>query len=150
MNTHDTSRREFLAASLLAGAALAGCNTKNPFEKDAAEMVKPSDEMDRLRSVDGEVIEIDKGFMKQVPHLPAVSNDAARLGIGNKKFVMVIDLSRCKSLKKCQSACNHMHHVHPGQNWIKVYPMQDAEHTAPYWQPTTCMPCDEQNERAHI
>ena len=36
-----------------------------------------------------------------------------------------------------------MHHIHPGQNWIKVYPMQDAEHAAPYWQPTTCMHCDE-------
>jgi molybdopterin-containing oxidoreductase family iron-sulfur binding subunit len=60
-----------------------------------------------------------------------------------KSFVMVIDLSRCKNLKKCQAACNHMHHVHPGQNWIKVYPMEDADHTAPYWQPTTCMHCDE-------
>jgi molybdopterin-containing oxidoreductase family iron-sulfur binding subunit len=33
--------------------------------------------------------------------------------------------------------------VHSDQNWIKVYPMQDAEKTAPYWQPTTCMHCDE-------
>jgi len=57
--------------------------------------------------------------------------------------VMVIDLSRCKNLKKCQSACNHMHHLHPGHNWIKVHSMQDAEHSAPYWQPTTCMHCDE-------
>ena len=36
-----------------------------------------------------------------------------------------------------------MHHVHSGQNWVKVYPMQDAEHTSPYWQPTICMHCDE-------
>jgi molybdopterin-containing oxidoreductase family iron-sulfur binding subunit len=36
-----------------------------------------------------------------------------------------------------------MHHIHPGQNWIKVYPMQESEKTAPYWQPTTCMHCDE-------
>ena len=60
-----------------------------------------------------------------------------------QKFVMVIDLARCKNLRKCQSACNHMHQVHSGQNWIKVLSMQDGEHTAPYWQPTTCMHCDE-------
>ena len=72
-----------------------------------------------------------------------VSNELARQGIPGKKFVMVIDLSRCKGLKKCQSSCNHMHSIHPGQNWIKVYPQQEAEHTAPFWQPTTCMHCDE-------
>ena len=55
---------------------------------------------------------------------------------------MVIDLSRCKNLKRCQAACNHMHHIPAEQNWIKVYPMKDAAHDAPYWQPTTCMHCD--------
>jgi molybdopterin-containing oxidoreductase family iron-sulfur binding subunit len=99
--------------------------------------------MVKLLSVDGEIIEVDKAFLKPVPELPAVMNTEAREGITGKKFVMVIDLSRCKSVKKCQTACNHMHHIHPGQNWIKVYPMQEAEHTAPYWQPTTCMHCDE-------
>ncbi len=56
---------------------------------------------------------------------------------------MVIDLSRCKNLRKCQDACDHMHSLSPDQNWIKVDSMDDAEHTAPYWQPTTCMHCDE-------
>jgi molybdopterin-containing oxidoreductase family iron-sulfur binding subunit len=56
---------------------------------------------------------------------------------------MVIDLSRCKSVKACQSACNHAHELNPGDNWIKIYPMQDAPHTAPYWEPSTCMHCDE-------
>jgi molybdopterin-containing oxidoreductase family iron-sulfur binding subunit len=146
MKTNDTSRREFISATLLAGLAVTGCSTgKNPFEPDAAtiETVKPSGEMIKLLSVDGEVIEVDKAFLKPVPSLPQVSNELARQGIPGKKFVMVIDLSRCKSLKKCQSACNHMHSIHPGQNWIKVYPQHEAEHTAPYWQPTTCMHCDE-------
>jgi len=35
-----------------------------------------------------------------------------------------------------------MHHIPPEQNWIKVYPMKDAAYDAPYWQPTTCMHCD--------
>jgi molybdopterin-containing oxidoreductase family iron-sulfur binding subunit len=139
----SNSRREFLLTGLLAtvGAAV-GCSDKQtPFTPQ--EKVALTGEKVKLLSVDGEIIEVDKAFLKPVPDLPHISNSEERRGIPGKKFVMVIDLSRCKNLKKCQSACNHMHHVHPGQNWIKVYGMQDADHTAPYWQPTTCMHCDE-------
>ncbi|HEX3080559.1 MAG TPA: 4Fe-4S dicluster domain-containing protein [Puia sp.] len=98
--------------------------------------------MVKLLSVDGEVIEVDEAFLKPVD-LPPVSNLEERKGIPGKKFVMVIDLSRCKSVKACQSACNHAHELNPGDNWIKIYAMQDADHTAPYWEPSTCMHCDE-------
>ena len=143
MNVDDTSRRDFLLTGLLAGATLAGCSDKpNPFEDKVTAMIKPSGKMVKLLSVDGEVIEVDEAFLKPVD-LPPVSNEEARRGIPGKKFVMVIDLSRCKSVKACQSACNHAHELNPGQNWIKIYPMQDADHTAPYWEPSTCMHCDE-------
>ncbi len=141
MENKNTSRRDFLVTGLLASAA-AGCGgDKSPFSPE--EQVALSGEKVKLLSVDGEIIEVDKAFLKPVPDLPTVTNLEARKGIAGKKFVMVIDLSRCKNLKKCQSACNHMHHVHSDQNWIKIYPMQDSEKTAPYWQPTTCMHCDE-------
>jgi len=143
MDANDTSRRDFLVTGLLAGATLAGCSDKpNPFEDKVTAMIKPSGKMVKLLSVDGEVIEVDEAFLKPVD-LPPVSNEEARKGIPGKKFVMVIDLSRCKSVKACQSACNHAHELNPGDNWIKIYPMQDADHTAPYWEPTTCMHCDE-------
>jgi Fe-S-cluster-containing dehydrogenase component len=141
MNTEASSRREFIAAGLLAGLA-AGCSTKNPFTPQDGD-VKASGEMVKLLSTDGEIIEVDKAFLKPVPDTPHVSNAEERKGIAGKSFVMVIDLSRCKNLRKCQAACNHVHHVHPGQNWIKVHSMQDGEHEAPYWEPTTCMHCDE-------
>jgi Fe-S-cluster-containing dehydrogenase component len=141
MNKQTSSRREFIAAGLLAGIA-AGCSEKNPFTPQD-ENVKASGEMVKLLSVDGEIIEVDKAFLKPVPETPHVSNAEERKGIAGKSFAMVIDLSRCKNLKKCQAACDHMHQVHPGEHWIKVYNMQDAEHTSHYWQPTTCMHCDE-------
>lgn len=141
MDNQHTSRRSFIAAGI-AGLA-AGCGSNDPFSKAAAGEVQASGEKVQLLSVDGEVIEVDKAFLKPVPDLPPVSNTEARIGIAGKKFVMVIDLSRCKNLKKCQSACDHMHQLHPGQHWIKVHSAQDAEHTAPYWEPTTCMHCDE-------
>ncbi len=144
MKQENNSRRDFLLTGLAAAGLAVGCSSKkNAFEAGAEEGIKASGKKVKLLSVDGEVIEVDEAFLKPVPALPAVSNSEARLGIGGKKFVMVIDLSRCKNLRKCQESCDHMHSLSPGQNWIKVDSMDDAEHTAPYWQPTTCMHCDE-------
>lgn len=142
-NCNKNSRRDFLLTGLLATtAAVAGCSDKkNPFSTD--EPVGLTGEKVKLLSVNGEIIEIDRAFLKPVPDLPHLSNAEERRGMPGKKFVMVIDLARCKNLKKCQSACNHMHQVHPGQSWVKVLDMEDADHSAPYWQPTTCMHCDE-------
>ncbi|HEY5391723.1 MAG TPA: 4Fe-4S dicluster domain-containing protein [Hanamia sp.] len=136
----NKSRREFLAAGILTTMAVACNNNHSPFPADD---IEASGEKVKLLSVDGNVIEVDKAFLKPLPHMPSVSNDEARKGMPGKKFVMVIDLSRCKNVKACQASCNHAHHVQDAQNWIKVYPMQDAQHTAPYWQPTICMHCDE-------
>jgi len=141
-NCNNNSRRKFLLTGVLATAALAGCNdNKHPFVPE--EEVVLTGEKVKLLSVNGEVIEIDRAYLKPVPDMPAVSNADERRGMAGKSYVMVIDLARCKNLKKCQEACNHMHHVHAGQNWIKVLGMEDSDHTAPYWQPTTCMHCDE-------
>ena len=141
MEKETTSRREFLVTGLLASLAGGCTGDNNPFvpEQDVA----LTGENVKLLSVNGEVIEVDKAYLKPVPDIPRMPNSVERQGMPGKKFVMVIDLSRCKNLKKCQEACNHMHYVHPGQSWVKVYSMQDAEESAPYWQPTICMHCDE-------
>ncbi len=136
----NKSRREFLAAGILTTMAVA-CNSNH--SPSPADDIQASGEKVKLLSVDGNVIEVDKAFLKPVPHMPSVSNVEARKGMPGKKFVMVIDLSRCKNVKACQASCNHAHHVQDAQNWIKVYPMQDGQHTAPFWQPTICMHCDE-------
>jgi len=143
MENKNTSRRDFLAAGILAAGVATGCSSKkNPFDGYAGDDIKASGKTVKLLSVDGEIIEMDQSFLKPVPDLP-ISNSEARKGIDGKKFVMVIDLSRCKNVGACKSACNHAHGLGPGQNWIKVLPMQDADHTSPYWEPTTCMHCDE-------
>ena len=136
----QTSRRTFLTTGILAGIS-AGCGS-DPF-KPTDNTVAPSGEKVKLLSVDGEMIEVDKAFLKPVPDTSHITNREARLGIEGKSFVMVINLAKCKNLGKCQSACNHMHHVHSTQNWIKIHSIQESADTAPYWQPTTCMHCDE-------
>jgi molybdopterin-containing oxidoreductase family iron-sulfur binding subunit len=140
----NNSRRDFLLSGLVTTGVVAGCSSNsNVFEQSFDEQVKPSGKMVKLLSVDGEVIEVDEAYLKPIPEMPAISNAEERMGIPGRKFVMVIDLSRCKSLKKCQVACDYAHHLHADINWLKIYPMQDAENTAPYWQPTNCMHCDE-------
>lgn len=142
MNNQEKTRRDFLLTGLMVSATLAGCKEdNNPFKPE--EDVPLSGEKVKLLSVDGEIIEVDKAFLKPVPEVAPVSIDESRIGIPGKKFVMVIDLSRCKNLKRCQSSCNHMHQIHSTQHWLKVYAMQESEETAPYWQPTNCMHCDE-------
>lgn len=142
MENNNTSRRDFLLTGLMATATatIAGCGD-NPFAPENG--VALTGEKVKLLSVNGEVIEIDKAFLKPVPHMPPLTNSEERKGIAGKKFVMVIDLARCKNLKKCQDACNHAHQLNPGQNWIKVLSLQESNKSAPYWQPTTCMHCDE-------
>jgi len=142
MDDNITSRREFIAGGLAAAVACTNCSCGGKGHTHAEEEIKATGEKVKLLSVNGEVIEVDKAFLKPVPDLPTVSNAAERVGIKGKKFVMVIDLARCKNVGKCRESCNHAHSLHPDHNWIKIYQMQDAKDTAPYWQPTTCMHCD--------
>jgi molybdopterin-containing oxidoreductase family iron-sulfur binding subunit len=134
MEDNLSSRRAFIAGGLMA--------MLNPGCSSGENSIQPSGEKVKLLSVDGEEIEVDRAFLKPVPDLPPLSNAEERVGIKGKKFVMVIDLARCKNVGKCRESCNHAHALHPDHNWIKIYQMQDGDHTAPYWQPTTCMHCD--------
>lgn len=95
----DTSRRDFILAAVM--AASAGTAACNPFSKDK-EGVVPSGEKVKLLSVDGEIIEVDRAYIKPVPNMPTVSRSEERVGVPGKKFVMVIDLSRCKNLKNAR------------------------------------------------
>ena len=143
MDDQLSSRRAFITGGLT-GAACASCSCgKNESAEKVEAHPQPTGEKVKLLSVNGEVIEIDRAFLKPVPDLPQPSNAEERKGIEGKKFVMVIDLARCKNVGACRESCNHAHHLHPDHNWIKIYSMQDADHAAPYWQPTTCMHCDE-------
>lgn len=137
MQSIDRGRREAIKKSALLGAVSIGFN---PFRLLVEDEVEESGEMIKLLSPEGEVIEVDKSYLKPIPE--SINSGNEREGIEGRKFVMVIDLSKCKNLKKCQSACNKMHHVKEDINWVKVYEMQDADNTAPYWQPTVCMHCD--------
>ncbi|HLF63208.1 MAG TPA: 4Fe-4S dicluster domain-containing protein [Saprospiraceae bacterium] len=140
MGNTDSGRRNLLRDGLTWGAAAAATTVGlTAFTQDE---IEESGEKVKLLSQHGEIVEIDKAYLKPVPDA-YIDRLEARQGIEGKKFVMVIDLAQCKNLRKCHDACEAMHHLSPEKEWLKVLKMEDSELTSPYWQPTTCFHCDE-------
>ena len=129
------SRRNFLKFGLTAGAgSLLGASLL--FAKNNQD--EPSGEKVKLLTTDGKLVEVDKGHCCAVP----VSNEEARKGIGNKKMVMVIDLSKCRNARECVKGCQKMHFLAPDMQWLKIFLMRDNEDTGPYWFPKPCLHCN--------
>jgi molybdopterin-containing oxidoreductase family iron-sulfur binding subunit len=138
-------RRDFLkttAISVAATAAVAACGSAACSCKKATNAANETGEKVTLLSPDGELVQVDTGHLKYVPKNVVVSKEEARIGIPGRKFVMVIDLARCKNARKCVKACQKMHHLPEEKEWLQVRLMQDSEAAAPYWFPKTCFHCD--------
>lgn len=134
-----SNRRKFLKSSLLASAVAITASSCNEGidgkQKDDKEKIK-------ALTTDGKLVEVDPSVVQKVSHEP-VSRSEARKGVPGKKFVMVIDLSRCRNARKCISKCQEMHFLPPEDEWIKVFLMQDSSDTAPYWFPKPCFHCNQ-------
>jgi molybdopterin-containing oxidoreductase family iron-sulfur binding subunit len=140
----NESRRKFLDTGIKLGlAAAVGGLAISKISKLSAKSNKNTGEFVELMTTDGTLIQVDSSEIVEVVHTH--DNDAkynVREGMPNRKFVMVIDLAKCKNALKCQTACNKHHYITGEHAWLKVYKMQEDEDTAPYWMPTTCMHCD--------
>ncbi|MGB5270219.1 MAG: 4Fe-4S dicluster domain-containing protein, partial [Eudoraea sp.] len=140
-------RRKFLDKGLKLGiaAAIGGLGISKITSKlNAKTNDHSSGEKMELMTVDGTLIEVDSSEVMEVQH--AEDHDQkynVREGMPNRKFVMVIDLAKCKNALKCQQSCNKHHYITGDNAWLKVYKMQEEKDTAPYWMPTTCMHCDQ-------
>jgi Fe-S-cluster-containing dehydrogenase component len=93
-----------------------------------------------LMSTDGHLVHVPASEVKEVAIKPKGYDP--RVGFPGKKFVMVVDLAKCKNALKCQNACNKGHYITGENAWLKVYKMQESEETAPYYMPTQCQHCD--------
>ena len=137
---NDAGRREFLKnTALLATVAVAcGSATCSCSSKHHA----PPPKTVKLLSPDGELVEIDSAYLNYQEHMAIVSKLEAREGMAGKKFVMVVDLSRCKDARKCVAACQKWHYRPADKEWLTVKLMKDSEEGAPYWFPKQCFHCD--------
>jgi Fe-S-cluster-containing dehydrogenase component len=130
------SRREFLKKGLIAGAGVVTGGGLIAAYVDKSE--KESGEKVKALTTDGQIIEVDKAWIKT----PRVSIEESHKGIPGRKFVMVIDLGKCKNARKCVEACQKGHHLPKSQEFMKVYLLQDSDKSAPYWFPKPCFHCD--------
>ncbi|NHF59655.1 4Fe-4S dicluster domain-containing protein [Flavobacteriaceae bacterium TP-CH-4] len=139
------SRRGFLDKGLKIGLAglVGGIGLSKLSSKLNAKSESPSGDTMELMTTDGSLIQVDSSEVVEVvsSHDHQMDYDV-REGIPNRKFVMVVDLAKCKNALSCQRACNKAHYITGENAWLKVYQMQESEDTAPYWMPTTCQHCD--------
>ena len=138
----DKSRRSFLKTAAVAtvvaaacGSVACSCTSKNTTAISSPGKVK-------LLSPDGEIVEIESAYLNHQEHMNIVSKLEARQGIAGKRFVMVVDLSRCKNARKCVSACQKWHYRPEETEWLTVKLMKDSDKAAPYWFPKQCFHCD--------
>lgn len=136
-NNKANSRRSFLRKGLTAGmAAIAGGTVLHAYGK-----VQSGGEKSKVLTPEGKLVEVDKEQLQYAPDKPIRDMDI-RKGIKGRRFVMVIDLRRCRNNGSCMTACAKMHSIPEYRSFIKVKKMQDAETTHPYWMPTLCFHCD--------
>ncbi len=138
-------RRKFLDKGLKLGAltALGGLGISKIASGLNRNSKDEGHEKMELMTTEGDIIMVDTTEVEEVHH-PADHDEKynIREGMPNRKFVMVIDLAKCKNALACQSSCNK-HHAITGDNaWIKVYNMKESKEAANYWMPVTCQHCD--------
>jgi len=102
-----------------------------------------SQEKTTLLTTDGKLVQVPNSEIEAMEHLHlGVPPMEARKGIPGKRFVMVVDLSKCKNARKCVQSCDKHHNLTPDRPYIKVLEMKDNENSSPYWMPKKCFHCD--------
>jgi len=134
-----TGRRDFLKfGAIAAGLTIVGAGLQHVFseEKEKGATIKV------ISAADGKVYETEGAHLHECCVAPPVSGDEARMGIPNKKFVMVIDEAKCDGCAKCTESCQAAHFIPSDREWLRVYKMKDSETTTPYYFPKPCFHCD--------
>ena len=137
------SRRDFLRLGAGMGAAtLATVAAGGLFSLSGGEVKADTGKKVKVLTTDGKLLEVSESELA-APSLDAVvSRDSAHQGITGRKFVMVIDLAKCKNARACVKACQEGHHLPKDHEWMKVFLLQNSEREAQYWFPRPCFHCD--------
>ncbi|WP_075590291.1 4Fe-4S dicluster domain-containing protein [Labilibacter marinus] len=132
------SRRDFMRKlGLLGVAATTGAATTGFKSEESS-----SSEYVKVLTSDNKLVEIPKSQVKEVKLDTDALQTRGRIGIEGKRWVMVIDLAKCRNARECVKGCQEHHHLHPYQYHINTLVMQDNPQSAPYNMPKPCMHCD--------
>ena len=144
-NPKKKTRREFIqelgivgVGSVLAGSAIFA-GIKYDEKKKHGDRIK-------VLTAENELLEIEKSDTTKVikskyENLTLLQKEG-RDGIPGKRWVMVVDLSKCRNARKCMSACQNAHHLRPEQHHINVLKMQESKNTPPFYMAKPCQHCD--------
>ena len=133
-------RRSFIKLGLAAGAVTI-TSASSCIKNEKKRTPDDSQEMEKVLTTDGKLVEVPKSQLKGSDCFGA-NPIQSREGIPGKKFVLLVDLSRCRNARKCIDVCEHHHQLPPDRPFIKVLKMQDNEESSPYWMPKKCFQCD--------
>lgn len=145
LNPEKESRRKFLqkvgligSGAVVGGAALfAGLNYEN--NKKSGTKIKVLTANNKLAEVDsGDLVQLDENGNLPLTEL----QKRGREGIEGKRWVMVVDLAKCKNARRCMTACQSAHHLRPEQHHLNVLQIKESEETPAYYQPKMCQHCD--------
>ncbi len=141
-NEQNKSRRKFLrnlglaAPAVIAGSGviLEGCSSP---EGGSGAKVK-------VLTADHKLVEVEVAGIAANKESADKSylTKRGRKGLEGKKFVLVVDLGKCKNARKCMDKCQAVHQLRPDQHHLNVLLMKDSEHTSPYFMPKHCQHCD--------
>lgn len=150
-----TSRRDFLklgfafgTGTIVAGGALYSGLSGDDTKKVAGKIKVLTEDgqlalvsQDEITTVDKDKENEASGTNSDQPELSELQ-ERGRRGLPGKKFVMVIDLAKCRNARMCMAACQDAHHLKPEQHHINVLRMQESKDTAPHFMPKPCYHCD--------
>jgi molybdopterin-containing oxidoreductase family iron-sulfur binding subunit len=137
----ESSRRDFIkkagisGAAIISGAAAIYAGYRHEKDKHSGNTVKVLTEDNRLVEIPADQIKDYKPGLK-------VFQTRGREGLKGKKWVMVIDLAKCRNARKCITACQSAHHLRPYEYHINTLVMQESVNTPAYYMPKPCQHCD--------
>ncbi|NTU96060.1 MAG: 4Fe-4S dicluster domain-containing protein, partial [Bacteroidales bacterium] len=137
----ESSRRDFLKSVGIVGAATvvggAAIYSGYRFEKS-----KNNEDKIKVLTEDNRLVEIPRDQMQDFkPDLKALQT-RGREGIKGRKWIWVIDLSKCRNARKCVEACQAAHHLRPYEYHINTLVMKESVNTPAYFMPKPCQHCD--------
>ncbi|MEE9431057.1 MAG: 4Fe-4S dicluster domain-containing protein, partial [Melioribacteraceae bacterium] len=140
---NNNTRRDFIKKLGVLGAGTATVATV--YFNNNELLAKKSGNKIKVLTTDKRVVEVDVSDITPVNKQVETNKKQhrGREGLVGKKFVMVIDLAKCKNAKKCMHSCQAAHQLKSEQHHINVLEMEDEVNGASYFMPKPCMHCDE-------
>lgn len=115
-NPKQASRRKFLRNIGLIGAG-AAAGAAALFSGDIFEKAKKKGgKKSVLLTQDNKLVEVDSLELKALEKSPEQQMQIrGREGIPGRRWIWVIDLSKCRNARQCIAACQAAHHLRPDQ-----------------------------------